>query len=183
MELHYRSLWNDFLTADTTLASRTTVKAVPIVGWNVQSATLPTNPVTSQINSNILTSFSTQTRTSPSANGHQLSNGAKPGIGASAGVGMLIVMIFIAWTVILKRKTRNLSAEIEINRKFHTQSHGVDANGVFNLSRSCEHCDSRPHELDHENVRELDDSQINELPHRSLHKLDPVSVPVEMSIV
>ena len=159
----------------TTLASRITAEASAIVGWNVQITTSSTsNSITSQINSNIFSSFTTQTHSSTSASGHRLSSGAKAGIGVFAGVGILIFITLIAWTVILKRRNRSLLAGIETTKESQTRSHGTDP--------SCEHCDSQTNELGHESLRELGGSQINELSHRSLCELNPISVPVEMSI-
>ena len=157
----------------TTLASVITAEAAAIIGWNVQSSAFSTsNP----INSNTLTSFSTQTPSSPSANGYKLSSGAKAGIGVGFGVGLFMVITLIAWTIILKRKNKTLSTRIQTSNESQTQP-----NDVFHLPQSCEHCNSQSHELDHGNMRELDSSQINELNHRSLCELDPAPIPVEMS--
>jgi hypothetical protein len=136
-----------------------TVRAEPIVGWNVQpTASSISNPTTSQINSSFVTSFST----SPTASGSELSSGAKAGIGVSAAVGLLIVIAFIAWIVILRRRIRALSAEIKVSNEPKLQSQGADLNGLFN----------KP---------ELGGSQIHELSHRSLCELDPISAAVELT--
>lgn len=161
----------------TSFASDITVQAVPIVGWNVHSTAFSTsNP------NNIFTPFSTQPPSSSAANGYQMSNAAKIGIGVSAGVGMLIVFAFIACTVILRRRNQKLLAKIEISKESQVRPNGTDSNGVFNLPQLCEHCNSRSHELNHGNMRELGGSQIHELNHRSLRELDSVAFPFELSV-
>lgn len=147
----------------TTLASGITATAVAILGWNLQpTASSTSNPIASQTHPNILAS-------SP-ANGYRMSRGVKAGIGASVGVGMLMVIILFAWVIILRRKNRNLLAETKIKKESSTQS------------RSCELCNSHNHELGDESWRELDNSQINELSHRDLYELNSITVPAEMSV-
>lgn len=163
----------------TTLVSDITAQAVAIIGWNVQSTASPTpNPSTNQTNSKFLTYFATQTPSSPPANGSQLRSGAKAGIGVSVGVGIIFIIALIAWTIVLKRRNRNLSAKTQTNKDLQTQS-----KDVFNPPPLCERCGSQSNELDHENLREIGGSQMNELSHRSLGELgNPVSVPVELSV-
>ena len=159
----------------TSFESIITAQAASIVGWNVQSTAFSTsNSITSQINSNVVTSSSTQTSFSRSANGYEMSNGAKAGIGVAVGMGILIFITLVAWAIILRRRNRNLSAKIEISKNSQTQSNSTDSNDVFNLFQSCEHCSSRSHELDHGNICELGGSQINEL--------GPVTFPIESSV-
>lgn len=180
---NYSLRGKNHLPEQTTIESDITAEAASIVGWNVQPTTFSTsNSIMSQINSNILTSFSAQTPSSPSANGYGLNRGAKIAIGVSAAVGIIFVVTLIAWTVILKRKSRNLSTKIEISEQSQTQSNDIISSGVFNSHQSCEHCSSRSHELGHENMRELDGSQIHELTHRNLCELDPIILPVELSV-
>lgn len=173
-----------FITSSLiTLTSQITAEAASIVGWNVQSVISSTsNPMTSRVNSNFPPFFTKRLPFSSSAGDYQLSAGAKAGIGISAGLGTLIVITLIVWTVMLRRRNRNLLVEIEINKKFPTQSYGIPSNNVFNLLRSCRHCDSQSNELDHELSRELDRSQIYELNHRNLYELNPISFPVELSV-
>lgn len=168
----------------TTLASKITAQASAIIGWNVQpSASSTSNPITSQTKSDILTSFTTQSPSSPSTSGDGLSNGAKAGIGVSVGLGILLIITLIVWTVLLQRRNKKLSAEIGTSKEFQTQSHGIDSNSVFNPPRSSEPPASQTNEPGHESSREIGGSQINELGRRSLCELDPVSIPVELSIV
>lgn len=164
----------------TTITSDITADAVSIVGWNVQpTASSNSNPITSHLNSNTLTSFSAQSPSSPSNNGYRLSSGATTAIGISATVGIIFATAIIVWIVVLKRKNRNLSTKR--SKKSQIPPNDIDSNGVLNLSRSCEHCNFRNHELGHQSMRELDSSHLNELNHRSLCELDPVTIPVELS--
>lgn len=175
----------------TTLASKITAQAAAIIGWNVQpSASSTSNPITSPINSEILAPFTTQTTPSSpstSTSGDGLSSGAKAGIDVSAGMGILLIITLIVWTVLLRRRNKKLSAEIGtgISKEFQTQSsHGIDSNdGVFNPARLRELSASQTNELGHhQSLREIGGSQINELGRRSLCELDdPVFVPVELS--
>lgn len=154
----------------TTIESDITAQAASVIGWNVLSIAPPT-------------ASPTQTSSPPSADGSRINSGVKAGIGVSVGVGTLIVISLIAWAIILKRRTKRLSAELQTSQQSRTQPNGTaSADGVFNLSQSCDHCNSRSHELDHENMRELGGSQINELSHRSLCELDSAYVPVEISV-
>lgn len=146
----------------TRLKARVTAQAAAIVGWNVQpTASSTSNPTTGQ----------------PSANGYELSSGAKAGIGVAGGFGILIFIALLAWTVTLKRKVRNLSADINISKESQIQSSSTDSIGVSNSPRSCELESSQINELSHRSLGELDGSQINELSPIHLCEVDSVSVP------
>lgn len=148
----------------TTLTSEITAQAASIVGWNVQPTQSPTsNPITSQINPSL-----------PSANGYRMSDSAKVGIGVSVGIGTLIGIALIAWTIILTRRNRNLSANAKISKKPQTSSR-TDSRMFEIPSQPCELCGSQSNELGGEHINELNH-------HRSLCELDPVTVPVEMSV-
>ena len=169
-------------TFKTTPQAIITVKAVPIVGWNMQSNVIQTpNPVANRIITKIVNSYSTQTNSSlPLPNGYEMSSGVKAGIGVSAGICIFIVILCTTWTVRLKRKNKKLSTKIN-DESQRMQSSDVHSNGIFNPARPCELCASQMTELGHDDLREIGGSPINELGHRSIHELDHTSFLVQSS--
>lgn len=133
----------------TTLTSEITAQAAPIVGWNVQLTQTPTSsPTTSQTNSPL-----------PSANGYRMSDSAKVGIGVSVGIGVLIGIALIAWTVILTRRNRSLSASAKISKKPQTSSR-TDSRMIEIPSQPIELCGSQSNELGDESLCELGGEHI-----------------------
>lgn len=181
-----------YTITNTTVVSSLAVRAQPILGWNVQATATPAqNSISSQINTKTVTSFPRRTQSSHTANGsvfvnnsignnvksHELSDGIKAGIGVVITVGTLIIIGFIAWIIILKRKTRSLSAKIEINnQRIESESQSIS-------TPTPQLDDSQINELHHTNSNsspELDDSQINELHHTNLSELCSESTPSEL---
>ena len=188
VELEYATeKWDSFFRSSTAFITTTTIEsgsfvgAVPVMGWNVHSTAFSTsNPISSQLISETVTTFSTQTpssftaaggsvsvRNSTDDNGQndRLSKGSIAGIGVTAGVVSLIIMALVAWIVILKRRR---SAEKRVNNelKEHVQPHGIDPDvGDSSFNRT----------------RELDNSQIiNELSHTNRFEMDAAAASVEL---
>lgn len=170
----------------STLKSKITAQAASIVGWNVQPTPSSTSTSILPVSARPFRSLDPITsQTDPSlasANDYRMSDSAKVGIGVSVGIGILIVIALIAWTVILTRRNRKLSAKIKISKKPQRSSR-IDSNGVEIPSQTGELCASPSNELGDGSLGELGGAHINELNHhRSLRELDPITVSVEMGI-
>jgi hypothetical protein len=173
---------DSYIFTSLTVTSDSTVGAIAVVGWNVQStasSTSSTRLIRSQTESQTATALSrpagilaTSTGSLRAANNAGesitlinddsnptgLSAGAKAGIGVGVAAGILIILALFAWIFILKRRSRK-----HLN---------ADEKSTANPN------DTAP------KAYELGDSQINELHHTSpLSELEPASAPAHQAPV